>query len=459
MMRVTTIVLALVLPSAAAGQTVVTPADRTDLGLTVYEGFAHVREVRSVDLGEGTETVVWTPVPDGLDAGTLTLLIDGRPARLSSLTIDLDAPSSRTLLHSLAGEPVSLVSRSGARVEGTLVAADPDPVVRVGDTLVFAWPGHMEASARAAGEPGDRNVRFTLDGPARALTASYLVEGTGWSADYIGLLEDEGAMVLQGDVTVRNAGDVAYRDAAVQVVAGDVPRRPPVVHPAEGRAMIDGRSVMEATIPGPERASLGDVHLYTLPGRVTVAARSTTRVPLFRPGRIGIEREYVLAGDTWIHRSGQPDLPVRERPRIRLRFENRDLAGPDAPLPAGTVHLYRRDRTGALQFVGDASLPDTPAGEEVVLEAGTAFDVVAERTRTAFARIDERTHESAWRIEIRNRGEDDRVVRVVESFPGEWSVLEESSAHERIDAARAAWDIPVPAGGSAILTFRLRLTF
>jgi len=72
-MRVTTFVLALMLPPVAAGQTVVTPEDRTDLGLTVYEGFTHVREVRSIDLGEGTETVVWTPVPDGLDPGTLTL--------------------------------------------------------------------------------------------------------------------------------------------------------------------------------------------------------------------------------------------------------------------------------------------------------------------------------------------------------------------------------------------------
>jgi len=458
-MRVTTFVLALMLPPVAAGQTVVTPEDRTDLGLTVYEGFTHVREVRSIDLGEGTETVVWTPVPDGLDPGTLTLLIGGRPARLGSLTIDLDPPSSRTLLRNFVGDSVTLVSRSGARIGGTLVAAEPDPVVRVGDTLVFAWRGHVEAAAHASGESGDRSVRFTLEGPARALTAAFLVEGTGWSADYIGVLEDESAMVLQGDVTVRNGSDVTYPDATVQVVAGDVPRRPPGVRPSEGRGMIEGRSVMEAATPGPERVSLGDVHLYTLPDRVTLPGRSTTRVPLFQPARIEIEREYVLAGDTWIHRSGQPDLPVRERPRIRLRFENRDLAGPSAPLPAGTVHIYRRDDAGALQFVGDASLPDTPPGEEIVLQAGTAFDVIAERTRTAFDRVDERTHESAWRIEIRNRGEDDRVVRVVESFPGQWSVLEESFAHERIDAARVAWDVPVRAGGSATLTFRLRLTF
>jgi len=457
-MRVTTIILALMLPPPAAGQTVVTPEDRTDLGLTVYEGFAHVREVRSIDLEEGMETVVWTPVPEGLDPGTLTLLIDGRPIPFASLTVDLEAPSSRTLLRSLAGDSVTLVSRSGARVRGTLVATDPEPVVRVGDTLVFAWPGHVEA-VRATDEARDRNVGFTLEGPARELTAAFLVDGTGWSADYTGLLEDEAVMILQGDVTVRNSSGVTYPDAVVQVVAGDVSRRLSGPRPSEGRGSIEGRSVMEATVAGPEPTSLGDVHLYTLPGRVTVAARSATRVPLFQPGRIGIEREYVLAGDTWIHRSGQPDLPVRERPRIRLRFENRDLAGPDAPLPAGTVHLYRRDGSGALQFVGDAALPGTPAGEEIVLDAGTAFDIVAERTRTAFVRIDERTHESAWRIEIRNRGEETRVVRVVESFPGEWSVLEESSDHQRIDAARAAWDVRVPAGGAATLTFRLRLAF
>ncbi len=89
---------------------------------------------------------------------------------------------------------------------------------------------------------------------------------------------------------------------------------------------------------------------------------------------------------------------------------------------------------------------------------GAAFDLVAERTQTAFRRIDERTVETAWRLEVRNRGQEDRTVTVLEPLPGEWEILEESRPHERIDAHTVRWRLPVPARGSAALEWRVRST-
>ena len=48
---------------------------------------------------------------------------------------------------------------------------------------------------------------------------------------------------------------------------------------------------------------------------------------------------------------------------------------------------------------------------------------------------------------------------VVEQMPGfEWTIVEESHPHERVDAQVVRWTLPVPAGGAATLTYRVRVT-
>jgi hypothetical protein len=43
-------------------------------------------------------------------------------------------------------------------------------------------------------------------------------------------------------------------------------------------------------------------------------------------------------------------------------------------------------------------------------------------------------------------------------MPGlEWTIVEESLPHERIDAQVVRWTVPVPAGGAATLTYRVRV--
>jgi hypothetical protein len=208
-----------------------------------------------------------------------------------------------------------------------------------------------------------------------------------------------------------------------------------------------------------EQAALGDVHLYTVDSPVTIAPLGSTRVALFHAARVPVRREYVLAGQSWWYQTPAPDLPATEHPQVRIRFENRGIAGADQPLPGGALHAWRPDERGQIQFVGGASVPHTASGEEVVVTIGSAFDLVAERVQTDYRQLDPRTFESAWRIEIRNRGRATASVLVVERMPGfEWTIVEESHPHERVDAQVARWTLPVPAGGAATLTYRVRVT-
>jgi hypothetical protein len=51
------------------------------------------------------------------------------------------------------------------------------------------------------------------------------------------------------------------------------------------------------------------------------------------------------------------------------------------------------------------------------------------------------------------------VVSVIEPIPGDWEVVRETQAHEKIEAHTLRYQVPVPQEGSAKVTYRVRLRF
>ncbi len=431
-------------------QTRIGPVDRDALELTVYDGFAQVRDTRRATGGSGD--VVWTGFPSSLDPGTVIALRNGTPLSLDELRIRTSSLDPLAVYAAHLGERVLLVGEDGSEVPAEIVSEAP--VFRAGDRLILGWEGRVEVPGVPAGEV-ERGLRWNGAPGGGPLTLSYLADGFGWRADYTAVLADGGPVELCGSVTIDNGTDYGFPDARVQLVAGDVRRgggpRPVPYAMAEARMADDAAP--------PSREALGDVHLYTLAEPVTVGARETVRATLFEDASVDVQREYVLRGQPYWYQAGHPGIPPRENPEVWLHFRNEDLAGEGDPLPAGTLHVYRRDTAGRLQFAGDGSIPPTPGGERVDVTIGSAFDLVAERVQTEFRQLDPNTHESAWRITIRNRSADDRTVAVYEPLSGDAVIVEESQSHERIDADTVRWEVAVGAGSETVLTYRVRTRF
>ena len=439
-------------PDPALGQAALAPASaRSELGLTIYSGFAVLRETRSIE-GGAAANVLWPDVPPSIDAGTVVL-------RSGDETVEVrrqvwQAPlSSSAALTAAVGSPVTLIAEDGARTEAVLESAE-GPTFRIGDRVVVEWPGAVELPGSPGDAPGGA-LRFELaEAAGPELTAAYLADGLTWAADYTAVLDDD-AMSLDGFVTVQNGTGIAFPDARLQLVAGEVRRAgfagPP--QPVMRMAEMAAQDAAANVVP------LGDVYLYTIDRPVGITALGSNRIALFHAERVPVTREYVLFGQPWWYQSPAPDLPRVEHPQVRVRFENDGLSGSDEPLPAGSLHTWRQDGSGQLQYSGGSFIPHTPAGEEVVVTIGASFDLVAERIQTDYRQIDPRTFESAWRIEVRNRGDADATVLIVEQMPGlEWTIVEESAPHEQLDVQTVRWRIAVPAEGSATLTYRVRVT-
>jgi hypothetical protein len=99
----------------------------------------------------------------------------------------------------------------------------------------------------------------------------------------------------------------------------------------------------------------------------------------------------------------------------------------------------------------------TPAGRELHLTTGTAFDVTAQRTQLTFEARGRREAISSYRVTIQNAKSDSVTVQVLDEFPGDWEVLSSSVRQERLSARSARFAVPVPAGGEATLEYRIRV--
>ncbi|MEA3297489.1 MAG: hypothetical protein U9R56_06455, partial [candidate division Zixibacteria bacterium] len=100
----------------------------------------------------------------------------------------------------------------------------------------------------------------------------------------------------------------------------------------------------------------------------------------------------------------------------------------------------------------------TPRDEEVTVKVGNAFDVVAEERLMDKVRISQKVEDRDYEIEIRNRKTTDITVSVKKQLRGFWEIIESSLTYTKKDAVTVLFDVPVKAGETRVLKFKVRFT-
>jgi hypothetical protein len=284
-----------------------------------------------------------------------------------------------------------------------------------------------------------------------------------WSADYVLSLdptEEKGG--LQGWVTINNNSGASYKDAKLKLVAGDVHRAQPPMQFLDRRQRND-LPMAAASADAFKEESLFEYHLYTLDRPSTIRNAQTKQIQLLQAEGIRVTKDYVLNGGTQYFQSVWSGPPSKEKVVVFIGFKNSEATpGLGQPMPKGIIRVFKKDRSGSPQLIGEDNIDHTPRNEDLKLELGNAFDIVAERRQSDFKRLPERpgtVYESAHEIKIRNQKGAPVSVRVVEPMGGEWTMLETSIPNRKTAAFESQWDVPVPAGGEAILTYRVRVKY
>ena len=114
------------------------------------------------------------------------------------------------------------------------------------------------------------------------------------------------------------------------------------------------------------------------------------------------------------------------------------------------------------QFLGADAISHTAEGALVDLNVGQAFDVTVKPTQVSYETLGRsqrsQTYEVVQSYALKNAKDEAVTIEIHQgNLYGEWTVLEESSAHEKVNARKAVWKVNVPAKGETELRFKLRV--
>lgn len=350
--------------------------------------------------------------------------------------------------------------------EATLVAMDPERW-RIAGTLpggaggvVFGRPGQLVWPAELIPAAPVTDVTFRADRAAESVRLMYQAMGGSWAASYRVFVG--GGARVEGTATIQG-GSLMLEDAEVQLLAGDIGMKAQPRAPMPQMAMA--REVASDFGGAPSQEAVGESRLYTLPQRVSFTPGSQLVLPLFDPVAVRAERRYAMGGALSYWGGGQEPDEVAVPVEVSYRLERATgTAFGDLPLPAGGVSVFETDRAGRTQLIGQGAIGHTAPGEELSVRTGTAFDVTARRTQTAFSstRTPAPTRTIAtvsYRVELKNAKDSSVVVDVREDRAGEWNVTTSSVPAVRRSSSRVVFPVTVPAKGTATLTYTVRVVW
>jgi hypothetical protein len=422
-----------------------------EVALTIYSGdFALVREVRTVALPQGRESVRFTDVAAQIDPTSVRIRSLTAPQKVSILeqNYEYDLIDSRRLLQKYVDQNIRLLAKDERFFEGTLLSAADDlilrdlsgqiKIIKAAEVQILEFPQLPEGLIT---KPTLVWLLESQRSGSHQLEVSYLTDGVDWHAEYVATVDqDDAHLELGGWVSIDNRSGVSYQDAKLKLVAGDVHRVTPKLKAPEYQRVADVMAGVGA--PQFEEEAFFEYHLYTLTRPATIADRQIKQLTLFPEA--GVVASKILTYD-----GRRSDAKVQ----VNLEFDNSQQNGLGIPLPEGTLRVYKMDAEGSLQFVGEDLVEHTPKDEKVRVFLGHAFDVVGERKRTQSQKITDRSREESYEIRIRNHKEETVEVVVVEHLPGDWTIRQSSHHFKKKDANTVEFSIEVPSDGEVVVTY------
>jgi hypothetical protein len=447
--------------------------DQAELAVTVYNSdIALVRDVRNLQIARGISDLRFMDIAATVNPATVHFRSLTEPSRVNVLeqNYEYDLLEPEKLLRKYVGREVTLIragqegsARRDEEVKARLISYNNAPVWEIGGEIVT---GMRADHIRFPELPGNLFSRptliWTLDnsggGTRHRVEASYLAGKLSWNADYVlTIARDEKAGDLDGWVTVVNGSGTSFRNATLQLVAGDLNR----VRQTLGR-MQDALAerAMPAAAPVMSQEAFSDYHLYSVARKTTINNSETKQVSMLSATAFPVQKRYLVEGQAFYYHNAQhPGAPIKDVVQVLYELKNEEKTGLGMPLPAGIVRVYQSDSKGGVQFVGEDRIDHTPKDETIKLKIGNAFDVVCERKQVDFQKIAANTYEVEYEISLRNHKTTPVSVEVNEPIGGTWRVLQSSHQWTKTSAWAAQFMVPVAADGQAALTYRVRVNY
>ena len=449
--------------------------DGQDIALTVYSrGTALIREQRRLSLEPGINIIRLDDVAATIDPTSVRLESLNGPATIAVLeqSYVYDLVNRTALLARYLDQTIHITAADGALYRGELLSgSDDQAVLRLedGDIAVISLDDARDIRFPALPDALITRpaLQWTLSSSAggdQDVALTYLADGINWSADYNILLNaDSDRLDIKGWVTLSNHSGRAFEDAQLKLVAGDIHRIQPQPMLAESRAVAfdaaeQGRAV--------EQRQLFDYQLYEVSRAIAINPNETKQIEFISGANIAANRLYVFDSSPQFDGYYAPiDYPEGYGDDsgggalTYLEFRAGPESGLEADLPGGRMRVYQADVDGAGLLIGEDIIDHTPAGEDVSILLGKAFDLVGERRQTDFETVSRDVIQETFEIRLRSRKDDETVeLRIPERLYRwrSWEIIDSSAPYERKDASSIEFRLQLAAGHEEILTYTVQ---
>ncbi len=435
---------------------------QTNLDIVIYNNDrALVKDTRLVPIKQQINNIAFSNISGQIIPSSV--LLTGAGIKFLENNFNYDVLSYESLLQKSIGETVTLEymnpkTGKAETSEAELLAINgTSPILKINGKIDSSYPGRILFNQI----PENLRVKPTLvmtissDKTAQQnLTLSYLTRGLSWDANYVAQMSpDNQTMTLTGWVSLTNNSGTDYKNANLQVVAGDVNLVPDYI--ARPRMMMKANMAMDSVVmesaAGMAQENIADYHLYTLPRKTDILSNQTKQVSLLSADSVSIQKTYTFDNQL------QPYSEVKQvKPQIQISFINTKQNNLGIPLPRGVIRMYQSDKQGQMIFIGEDRINHTGNLEKVRLNMGTAFDISADAKQIKKNQIADNITEKTFEITLKNGTNSNVTVDIIENFRGVWKILSETQKSSKPTAHQAKWTISIPSEKEVKLTYTVQ---
>jgi hypothetical protein len=442
--------------------------DQQNVAVTIYNSnVGLVKDTRIIELKPGVLELKFMDVAAKIDPTTVHIksLINGSSLNVLEQNYEYDLLNPQKLLEKFVGQKVQLATinpetKKEEIVEAILLSTQGGNIFQIGDKIHIGHPGRILLSRIPENLIPQPTLVWMLENrlsKPQKLEASYLTSGINWKADYVAVLNKLDTLTdLTGWVTIDNRSGATYQDALLKLVAGDIHRVSPEVEAGRVMAKMAAR---EAASPQFQEESFFEYHLYTLDRRTTIKDNQTKQMTLLDANQVPLKKLFIFSGSPQYYFYQMEQGSNKQKIGVFLELENSKKNNLGMPLPKGTVRVYKEDKDGSLQFVGEDRIDHTPKDEKFKIKIGEAFDVVGERVQTDYKRLGRNLFEVGFEVSLRNHKDEDIKVFVEEPIPGDWEMLSNTHPYEKLQAHLIRFEVPVAKDKEVKVKYRIRFRY
>ncbi len=440
---------------------------RKEVSITVYnQNFGLVREVREVDASQGQVALEFRDVAASLQPETVHIksLTDPKSLTVLEQNYRYDVLTPKKLLEKHVGKKVKVyrfnekLGKDELFNVEILSVASGQPVLKLpSGEITYGLGGRFAFSQVPANLISKPTLVWLLDSKTakQKVEVTYLSRRLNWKADYVFVINDKDtAGDLTGWVTLTNNSGASYKGAKLKLVAGDVQR---VSNYRASRSRYAYANKTSRRRESFREESFFEYHLYTLQRPADVLDKEQKQVTLLEGQGVKVDKKLIYYGKQYWYRGRHGQTQKNQKVGVYLDVKNTTANNLGIPLPKGIVRVYKADKSGAKQFIGEDRIDHTPRDEKIRIKMGEAFDVVGDRKQMKWRSLGTCHSESEWEIELRNHKDSGVNVEIFEPVGGDWKVLSSSHPYTKKDSRTFTFSIPVAANGKTKVTYKVRI--